>query len=150
MWHTHPNWIPLLHILKIEREKKITWTRKPVINIPSQRRGRICVIIDHIAITIHSNYSRVKASIPEICQIVNNITKKSIRNQNWNFQNLPNWNLPKMAELLPQDTDKDLRLAGSLNFGINNRKHLIQIPSPLSLKQQATIQNCWVRTQNLL
>ena len=41
-----------------------------------------------------------------------------------------------MAELLPQDTDKDFVLAGRLSFGINNRKHLIQIPSSLSLKQK--------------
>jgi len=33
------------------------------------------MIIDHIAITIHSNYSGVKASIPDICEIVNNTTQ---------------------------------------------------------------------------
>jgi hypothetical protein len=37
-----------------------------MINIPSERRSQISMIVENIAIRIDSNHCRVKASIPEI------------------------------------------------------------------------------------
>lgn len=49
--------------------------------------------------------------------------------------------VPKVVELLPQETDKDLGLRCWFSFRVNNWEHLIQIPCPQGLQNQKIPQN---------
>lgn len=82
------------------------------------------MIIQDIAISINSNHRRIKTGIPRISTKINinqhtQTHKQHIRIEI--FQDL----LPKMTELVPQDTDKDSRFGCWFSLWVNNWKHLI-------------------------